>query len=176
MGLPNWELYYRAAVLIWTKDWINLNNKIILSLEKHDLQKGWHAFLWETEMKKQQYFHRHLIRDALLQNWIKIKKKHYLKIPIWLSPVDIIIHQNNLDLTKRLKYKDILDGNRNLKSMVELREQGMQVDWWAYLQLQHRHKKDNKEYGSNSNCLSPLYSPSASSQAASSSSHQPLGI
>uniref|UniRef100_A0A2D4EPT8 Reverse transcriptase domain-containing protein n=1 Tax=Micrurus corallinus TaxID=54390 RepID=A0A2D4EPT8_MICCO len=116
MTLPNWELYYRSAVLIWTKEWINLNNRRILSLEGHDLQKGWHAFLWEPNLKKQQYFHRHLIRDSILQNWIKIKKKHYLKIPLWVSPIDIIVHPNNLDLRKRLKYKDILNSNGNMKT------------------------------------------------------------
>uniref|UniRef100_A0A2D4MQU4 Uncharacterized protein n=1 Tax=Micrurus spixii TaxID=129469 RepID=A0A2D4MQU4_9SAUR len=66
LGLPIWVLYYSTAALTWTKEWINLTNKRILNLEGHDLQRGWHAFLWERGTKKQQYFHRHLIRDSLL--------------------------------------------------------------------------------------------------------------
>uniref|UniRef100_A0A8C6XP33 Uncharacterized protein n=1 Tax=Naja naja TaxID=35670 RepID=A0A8C6XP33_NAJNA len=33
IGLPVWELYYKAASLIWIKDWIKLRNKRILTIE-----------------------------------------------------------------------------------------------------------------------------------------------
>uniref|UniRef100_A0A2D4L5B7 Uncharacterized protein n=1 Tax=Micrurus spixii TaxID=129469 RepID=A0A2D4L5B7_9SAUR len=119
-GLPNWELYYSAAILVLLKDWIKLKNKRILAIEGHDLQRGWHAFLWDTGHIKQKYFYRHLTRDSLINNWIKVKKKHCIKIPIWLSTMEATTHPNNLDLNKMLKYKDLLDIHRNLKTIQEL--------------------------------------------------------
>uniref|UniRef100_A0A2D4PYK0 Uncharacterized protein n=1 Tax=Micrurus surinamensis TaxID=129470 RepID=A0A2D4PYK0_MICSU len=135
-GLPNRELYYSAAILVWLKNWINLKNKRILAIEGHSLQRGWHAFLWDTGPSKQQYFHRHLIRDLLINNWIKVKKKHYVKIPVWLSTMEATTHPNNLDLNKMLKYKDLLDIHGNLKTIQDLQELGLRVDWWAYFQIQ----------------------------------------
>uniref|UniRef100_A0A2D4ERU7 Reverse transcriptase domain-containing protein n=1 Tax=Micrurus corallinus TaxID=54390 RepID=A0A2D4ERU7_MICCO len=61
-GLPKWELYYQAAILNWVKDWVKLRGKRILTIG-HDLQEGWHAYLWEKKGKIHAYFNRHLIRD-----------------------------------------------------------------------------------------------------------------
>lgn len=41
MGMPDWFLYYKAAALVWIKDWIMLENQRILKLEGHDLKWGW---------------------------------------------------------------------------------------------------------------------------------------
>ncbi|KAF7239035.1 LINE-1 retrotransposable element ORF2 protein [Varanus komodoensis] len=50
-GLPDWMLYYQASVLTWLKEWIPLRNKRILYLEGHDLQMGWHAYMWYEKCK-----------------------------------------------------------------------------------------------------------------------------
>uniref|UniRef100_A0A2D4IH83 Reverse transcriptase domain-containing protein n=1 Tax=Micrurus lemniscatus lemniscatus TaxID=129467 RepID=A0A2D4IH83_MICLE len=68
LGLPEWELYYQAAVLSWIKDWVKLRYKRILTLEGHDLI-GWHAFLWENKSNVHTYFNQHLIRDSLITTW-----------------------------------------------------------------------------------------------------------
>uniref|UniRef100_A0A670ZAD8 Reverse transcriptase domain-containing protein n=1 Tax=Pseudonaja textilis TaxID=8673 RepID=A0A670ZAD8_PSETE len=147
LALPNWELYYWAANLLWLKDWVNLRNKRTLVLEGHDLQRGWHAFLWDVGKTKQAYFHRHLIRDSLLTNWKKICKKHYLKIPIWLSTMEAMVHPNNLDITKTTKYKDLLDPLGKLRTRQDLQEQGFKIDQWLYIQIHSRYKQDIKEFG-----------------------------
>uniref|UniRef100_A0A670ZNF7 Reverse transcriptase zinc-binding domain-containing protein n=1 Tax=Pseudonaja textilis TaxID=8673 RepID=A0A670ZNF7_PSETE len=149
LAVPNWELYYMATSLVWLKDWVKLTNKRILFLEGHDLQRGWHAFLWDIGKTSQKYFHRHLIRDALLTIWKKIRKKHYIKIPIWISTMEVMIHPNNLEITKMIKYKDLLDPQGNLKSRQEIQDQGLKIDQWVYLQIQSRYKQDKKEFGIN---------------------------
>uniref|UniRef100_A0A8C6VAE5 Reverse transcriptase domain-containing protein n=1 Tax=Naja naja TaxID=35670 RepID=A0A8C6VAE5_NAJNA len=63
-ALPNWELYYQAANLMWVKDWITLRNTRLLTLEGHDLLLGLHAFLWYKGTKTQGYFRRHYIREV----------------------------------------------------------------------------------------------------------------
>uniref|UniRef100_A0A670ZPK2 Reverse transcriptase zinc-binding domain-containing protein n=1 Tax=Pseudonaja textilis TaxID=8673 RepID=A0A670ZPK2_PSETE len=149
LAFPNWELYHMATSLVWLKDWVNLTNKRILFLEGHDLQRGWHAFLWDVGKTSQKYFHRHLIRDALLTIWRKIRKKHYTKVPVWISTMEAMIHPNNLELTKMIKYKDLLDPQGNLKPRLDLQEQGHKIDQWVYLQIQSRYKQDKKEFGIN---------------------------
>uniref|UniRef100_A0A8C6VPD0 Immunoglobulin V-set domain-containing protein n=1 Tax=Naja naja TaxID=35670 RepID=A0A8C6VPD0_NAJNA len=37
-GLLDWEIYYKATILVWIRDWVKLGNKRILTLEGHDLQ------------------------------------------------------------------------------------------------------------------------------------------
>uniref|UniRef100_A0A670Z3Q8 Reverse transcriptase domain-containing protein n=1 Tax=Pseudonaja textilis TaxID=8673 RepID=A0A670Z3Q8_PSETE len=73
-GLPNWELYYQAANLMWVNEWITLRKTRLLTLECHDLLLGWHAFLWYKGTKTQGYFRRHYIQESLWLNWEKIKK------------------------------------------------------------------------------------------------------
>ena len=64
-GLPDWVLYYRACILDWIKEWITLENDRLLILEGHDLQLGWHAYLWYKKDKEQKNFNSHMIRKAL---------------------------------------------------------------------------------------------------------------
>uniref|UniRef100_A0A670ZFW5 Uncharacterized protein n=1 Tax=Pseudonaja textilis TaxID=8673 RepID=A0A670ZFW5_PSETE len=70
-GLPNWELYYQAANLMWAKEWITLRKTKLLTLEGHDLLLRWHAFLWYEGTKSQGYFRRHYIQESLWLNWEK---------------------------------------------------------------------------------------------------------
>uniref|UniRef100_A0A2D4HEM4 Reverse transcriptase domain-containing protein n=1 Tax=Micrurus lemniscatus lemniscatus TaxID=129467 RepID=A0A2D4HEM4_MICLE len=57
-----------VASLVWLKEWVNLTNRRILVLEGHNLQRGWHAFLWDIGKTNQKYGHRQLIKDSLLTN------------------------------------------------------------------------------------------------------------
>lgn len=63
-GLPDWELYYQASALTWLKEWVNLKNRRLLLIEGHDLQLGWHAFLWYGRSTAHKYFQRHYVRNA----------------------------------------------------------------------------------------------------------------
>uniref|UniRef100_A0A2D4PHJ0 Uncharacterized protein n=1 Tax=Micrurus surinamensis TaxID=129470 RepID=A0A2D4PHJ0_MICSU len=81
-------MYHLAAAMVWIKDWINLENKRVLSIEGHDLQRRWHSFLWDGKCKQHVYFQRHMIRDSLIRTWNKIKKNHDTKIPNWLSTME----------------------------------------------------------------------------------------
>uniref|UniRef100_A0A2H6NGP7 Uncharacterized protein n=1 Tax=Micrurus carvalhoi TaxID=3147026 RepID=A0A2H6NGP7_9SAUR len=90
-GLPNWEIYYQATVLTWMKEWITLRNRRLLMLEGHDLQLGWHAFLWYGRSKIHGYFQRHMVRNAVLLAWGKTREQHYMKIPVWLSTTETLI-------------------------------------------------------------------------------------
>uniref|UniRef100_A0A2D4HBJ0 Reverse transcriptase zinc-binding domain-containing protein n=1 Tax=Micrurus lemniscatus lemniscatus TaxID=129467 RepID=A0A2D4HBJ0_MICLE len=90
-GLPAWQTYYRGASLVWIKDWIKLENKRVLILEGHDLQIGWHAFLWNPNLKIQRY----TLRKSLIKIWLGIRNNHYIKIPTWLSTVEAMFYPNN---------------------------------------------------------------------------------
>lgn len=108
-ALPEWEIYYQAAGLSWLKEWMELKNNRILTIEGHEIQVGWHSFLWDGKHKTHTYFKRHIIRNALLQTWLKIKKQHYTKIPIWLSPLEAVRHPNLMELKKVIRYKDLIE-------------------------------------------------------------------
>uniref|UniRef100_A0A2D4LV52 Uncharacterized protein n=1 Tax=Micrurus spixii TaxID=129469 RepID=A0A2D4LV52_9SAUR len=71
-----WELYYQASILTWVKEWINLKHRRLLLLTGHDLQLGWHAFLWYEKNKIHRCFQRHYVRNAQLSVWEKVKGKN----------------------------------------------------------------------------------------------------
>uniref|UniRef100_A0A2D4IME3 Uncharacterized protein n=1 Tax=Micrurus lemniscatus lemniscatus TaxID=129467 RepID=A0A2D4IME3_MICLE len=140
-GLPAWETYYKAAGLTWIKEWANLRNKKTLTLEGHDLQMGWHAFMWNPGNKSQAFFHRH-IRDSLIRIWREIKNKHYMKFSGWVSTMEALIHPNTLEIGKMVRYYEVLDPQGELKTNQELRDKGLNIDCWLYFQLKTRYKKD----------------------------------
>ncbi|XP_060550036.1 uncharacterized protein CXorf58 homolog isoform X1 [Pantherophis guttatus] len=143
VALPEWELYYQAAGLTWLKEWIEL--KRILVIEGHDLQVGWHACLCDGKYKIHSYFKRHIVRNALLQMWLKIKKQHYAKIPIWFSPTDILNNPNLTELNTIIRYKDLIDQQGKLNSKQELElDLNRDIDWWIYIQIQSKYKKTQK--------------------------------
>uniref|UniRef100_A0A2D4PBP5 Uncharacterized protein n=1 Tax=Micrurus surinamensis TaxID=129470 RepID=A0A2D4PBP5_MICSU len=111
------------------KEWIVLRNTRLLTLEEHDLQLGWHAFLWYGKSKMHSYFQR----NALLLIWEKIRE-HYLKIPVWLSTMEALIHPN-INMRNIVRYKDILNEKGELKTKQELNEQGMDMVWYSYMQI-----------------------------------------
>uniref|UniRef100_A0A2D4PIT2 Uncharacterized protein n=1 Tax=Micrurus surinamensis TaxID=129470 RepID=A0A2D4PIT2_MICSU len=46
-----------------------------------------------------------------------------------------------------IRYKELVDEQGELKTLEELKEQGIILDWWAYMQIQVKFKKDSKEQG-----------------------------
>ncbi|XP_034258637.1 netrin-4 isoform X2 [Pantherophis guttatus] len=141
-GLPDWEIYQKAVKIIWIKEWITLQNRRILTLEGHDLLEGWHTHLWDTKNKKKSYFHKHKIRETLIRTWEEIRQRIYTKVPNWLSITEALAAPNRRDDYKLATYKDILDEKGKLKSLDLLRDQGFNLDWWNYLQINSRFQKD----------------------------------
>uniref|UniRef100_A0A2D4M739 Uncharacterized protein n=1 Tax=Micrurus spixii TaxID=129469 RepID=A0A2D4M739_9SAUR len=135
----------RYITLNWVQEWIKLKNRWLLTLEGHDLQSTWHAFIWDERHTVHQYFQRHYVRHALLKVSIKTKQQNYIKTPVWLSTLEAIVHPNFMNLGKIITYKD-LDGKGGLKFRHELKEEGIQLEWWAYLKIQSRYKKYKKEW------------------------------
>uniref|UniRef100_A0A2D4MJR7 Uncharacterized protein n=1 Tax=Micrurus spixii TaxID=129469 RepID=A0A2D4MJR7_9SAUR len=115
------------------REWINLKNRRLLTLEGHDLQLGWYTFLWDKKHNAHQYFQRHYIRSVLLRVWTKIKQQNYIETLVWFSMLEALMHPNFINLGKVITYKDIVNENGELKSRQELREEGVQLEWWAYL-------------------------------------------
>lgn len=55
LALPDFETYYKAAKLVWLREWITLKDKRLLLLEGHDLHLGWHNFIWYNKGKTQAF-------------------------------------------------------------------------------------------------------------------------
>ena len=53
----------------------------LLKLEGHDLNLGWHAFLWYQKAKDKKQFKNHVIRNALNWVWTKLREENYQKVP-----------------------------------------------------------------------------------------------
>lgn len=146
-GLPKWELYHQAAVLNWIRDWIALRRRRILSLEGHNLQQGWHYYLSQERPKKHKYFMDHFIRKVLMTIWDRIRNKYYLMTPIWLSPLEAMIHPTLYNRNKPLIYQVLLDPLGKVKSRNTLVELGYELDWWTYNQIQSRTAQDKNKGG-----------------------------
>ncbi|KAF7244640.1 hypothetical protein EYD10_09237 [Varanus komodoensis] len=146
-GLPDWMLYYQASVLTWLKEWITLRNKRILYLEGHDLQMGWHAYMWYEKCKVHGCFLNHFIRKSLMSVWEKLKIKLYTKLPRWLSPMEALVYPNTLNFDTIVRYDDILDNDGGLKLNQEIQEQGINISWWHKVQMQSRYAKDYRMWG-----------------------------
>ncbi|KAF7247293.1 LINE-1 retrotransposable element ORF2 protein [Varanus komodoensis] len=146
-GLPDQMLYYQASVLTWLKEWVTLRNKRILYLEGHDLQMGWHAYMWYEKAKSHGSFLSHFIRRSLMSVWEKLKLKVYNKLPRWLSPMEALVYPNVLNFEKIIRYGNILDKYGGLKLEQEIQEQGLNISWWYKVQMQSRYVKDCKTWG-----------------------------
>lgn len=106
MGLPNFEIYYKASGLVWIKEWITLSNQRCLTLEGHDILEGWHSYIWYNIAGGDTIFKKHLIRSSLLKIWNTIKYRMYEKTPLWITPVEAFKQQNLMDWHKIKTYKD----------------------------------------------------------------------
>lgn len=64
LGLPNMEIYYHTANLLWLKKWVQLGDLRILELEVYKLNFGLHATLiYELGTKE---FKNNFLRKTLL--------------------------------------------------------------------------------------------------------------
>uniref|UniRef100_A0A2D4H6V9 Uncharacterized protein n=1 Tax=Micrurus lemniscatus lemniscatus TaxID=129467 RepID=A0A2D4H6V9_MICLE len=97
--------------------------------------------------KTHSYFQRHWIRDSLLYIWERIKRNRYVKIPLWLSPMETLVYPNVMDLNKTIKYKELKTDEGGLKTQTQLKTQGIEIGWWSYVQIQTKHKKDKEQFG-----------------------------
>uniref|UniRef100_A0A2D4LHQ7 Reverse transcriptase zinc-binding domain-containing protein n=1 Tax=Micrurus spixii TaxID=129469 RepID=A0A2D4LHQ7_9SAUR len=100
-----------------------------------------------TPVTKVTQIFRHTLRKPLLKIWLDIRK-HYNKVPLWLSTMEAMFHRNTMDISKKiLRYYQILDEEGNLESIQELEKQKIMIAHWSYFQITIRHKKDLKEFG-----------------------------
>ena len=110
-------------------------NRAILKLERHDLNLGWHAFLWYQKAKDNKKCKNHLKRKALNWIWTKIWEENYQKVPEWVSPVEAFTPPTLMEKKKLLRYRDLLKEDLSMKSRKELEEQGIILDWWTKTQI-----------------------------------------
>uniref|UniRef100_A0A2D4M009 Reverse transcriptase zinc-binding domain-containing protein n=1 Tax=Micrurus spixii TaxID=129469 RepID=A0A2D4M009_9SAUR len=61
--------------------------------------------------------------------------------------MEAMFHPNTMDISKKLKYHQILNKEGKLKSIYELEAQGLSIDQWSYLQVAMRYDRDAKEFG-----------------------------
>lgn len=80
VALPNVELYYDTANLLWIKEWAQLTNRRILNLEGYNLIEGWHVVLIYSNYSKE--FKNHLLRRTLLKIWEKYSLRFIQKITL----------------------------------------------------------------------------------------------
>uniref|UniRef100_A0A8C6XLP4 Reverse transcriptase zinc-binding domain-containing protein n=1 Tax=Naja naja TaxID=35670 RepID=A0A8C6XLP4_NAJNA len=57
------------------------------------------------------------------------------------------MHPHLLRYDKIITYEELLDEKGELQTRQQLTEQGIELEWWAYLQLQSKYLKDKKELG-----------------------------
>ncbi|XP_042308406.1 ubiquitin-like-conjugating enzyme ATG10 isoform X1 [Sceloporus undulatus] len=62
LGLPPLNLYYEACSLVWVKEWITLENKILLDVEGDDLNTGWHNYLVYRNNSQNKSFMNYALR------------------------------------------------------------------------------------------------------------------
>uniref|UniRef100_A0A803TNY9 Reverse transcriptase domain-containing protein n=1 Tax=Anolis carolinensis TaxID=28377 RepID=A0A803TNY9_ANOCA len=144
LGLPNLALYSEACGLDWVRDWINLSNKKMLTLEGHDLRADWHAYLWYNKAPIEKNFGNHFIRSALLKIWNKYKQRIYNKTPLWVSSMEAR-QRRELGWNTWPTYRDILEKEGReitLKSQEELKLKYGNLTWLQYYQLKESFNKD----------------------------------
>uniref|UniRef100_A0A803TIP8 Reverse transcriptase domain-containing protein n=1 Tax=Anolis carolinensis TaxID=28377 RepID=A0A803TIP8_ANOCA len=145
-SLPNLNLYYGSCTLKWVKEWITLADENILTLEGHDLRRGWHAYLWYEKRLVEKNFGNHFIRASLIKVWEKYKKHLYNKTPLWTSSLEA--NQRNLLGWKNWpRYKDLLrkkGGEYELKGQEELKDRFKSISWFQYAQIREQFTKDKK--------------------------------
>lgn len=49
VNIPNLKLYYQAARLIWITEWLLCPEARKIHLEKANLKKGFHYYLWNKK-------------------------------------------------------------------------------------------------------------------------------
>uniref|UniRef100_R4GCU0 Reverse transcriptase domain-containing protein n=1 Tax=Anolis carolinensis TaxID=28377 RepID=R4GCU0_ANOCA len=144
-GMPNLKLYYEACALKWVKDWINLTDESILTLEGFDLRRGWHAYLWQDKRQIEKNFGNHFIRASLIKIWERYKNRCYSKTPLWVSSLEAS-QRYILGWKVWPRYKDILkksEGIYIMKNIEELRIKFRNLTWFQYAQLKGQFKKDS---------------------------------
>uniref|UniRef100_A0A2D4H8S8 Uncharacterized protein n=1 Tax=Micrurus lemniscatus lemniscatus TaxID=129467 RepID=A0A2D4H8S8_MICLE len=105
--------------------------------------------MWDGKAKQHSYFQRHHVRNVLLNTWEKLKKKHYSKVPLWLSTLEAVTYPNALDYDNILRYKDLLYDSGELKNRNQIQIQGKEIAWWPFLQIQTHYKKDKEQFSFN---------------------------
>uniref|UniRef100_A0A2D4KIM5 Uncharacterized protein n=1 Tax=Micrurus paraensis TaxID=1970185 RepID=A0A2D4KIM5_9SAUR len=61
--------------------------------------------------------------------------------------MEATFHPNTMDISKKLKYHQILDNEGKLKSIQDLETQKINIDRWSYFQIAMRYERDLKEFG-----------------------------
>uniref|UniRef100_A0A803T1S1 Reverse transcriptase domain-containing protein n=1 Tax=Anolis carolinensis TaxID=28377 RepID=A0A803T1S1_ANOCA len=143
-AMPDLKTYYEACNLIWIKDWMQLENKRILTVEGFDLRVGWHSYLWYDKIKIEKNFGNHFIRSTLIKTWDKYKLRMYNKTPIWISPIEAV-QRRLLGWSQWPNYETLikLHGSElRLKSQEELKAENLNITWLQYGQLKEYYKKD----------------------------------
>uniref|UniRef100_A0A803TU16 Reverse transcriptase domain-containing protein n=1 Tax=Anolis carolinensis TaxID=28377 RepID=A0A803TU16_ANOCA len=143
-GLPNLKLYSEAAALIWATEWALLRNEKLLDLEGFNLRRGWHAYVGYDKRTVEKNFGDHFIRSPIIKIWEKYKKYMYLKIPLWISPLEAN-QRKILGWEKWPTYKDILlknNGRYHLKDLDELKKIYTKMSWFQYAQIKEQYLKD----------------------------------
>uniref|UniRef100_A0A803T1R0 Reverse transcriptase domain-containing protein n=1 Tax=Anolis carolinensis TaxID=28377 RepID=A0A803T1R0_ANOCA len=146
LALPNLKLYREAAILIWLREWIHLDNQSLITLEGDSLKFGLHAYLIYGKVAEDSNFNKHPIRKTLMNTWNKYKKFFYRKLPQWTSIQEAFKQSGNSKGNKRWPtYAEILkktQDNLQLKSLIEINQQGYNMNWFEYAQIHQQYQKD----------------------------------
>lgn len=89
----------------------------------------------------------HFIRHNLQQVWLKYLPKLDDKLPLRISPFEVIDLRLRATHYKVITYYDLMEEDSVMGKLKEQGKRPIEMDWFQYLQIQNLFETDKRKYG-----------------------------